>query len=169
MDSIRENEETGKAEKDLVSFLTERSLVLAAAESCTAGLVADRIARVPGASKVFWGSFVCYSPPAKIKMLGVESEILDRYGLVSAETAAAMAAGALKKSGADLALSVTGLAGPEGDGSGTPVGTVWIGTALKKGPERTSVFHLTGSRNELRSKAALEAVNQILKQLQEFF
>jgi PncC family amidohydrolase len=162
-------EENGEAEENLVAFLTERSLVLAVAESCTAGLIADRIVRVPGASKVFWGSFVCYSPPAKIKMLGVESGILDRYGAVSAETAAAMAAGVLEKSGADLALSVTGLAGPEGDGSGTPVGTVWIGTALKKGPERTDVFHFTGSRNELRSKAALEAVNQILKQLQEFF
>jgi PncC family amidohydrolase len=102
-------------------------------------------------------------------MVGVESRVLDRYGLVSAETAAAMAAGALEKSGADLALSVTGIAGPEGDGSGTPVGTVWIGTALKNGPETARVFHFTGSRNELRGKAALEAVNQILKQLQEFF
>ncbi|MDR0402425.1 MAG: nicotinamide-nucleotide amidohydrolase family protein [Treponema sp.] len=156
-------------EENLVAFLTERSLTLAAAESCTAGLVADRIARVPGASKVFWGSFVCYSPRAKIKMLGIESGILDKYGLVSAETAAAMAAGALEKSGADVALSVTGLAGPEGDGSETPVGTVWIGTARKTGPETAESFHFGGSRNDLRSRAALEAVNQILKQLQEFF
>jgi PncC family amidohydrolase len=159
----------GNPEESLVAFLTERSLVLAAAESCTAGLVADKIARVPGASKVFWGSFVCYTPQAKIKMLGIESEILDRYGLVSAETAVAMAVGALEKSGADLVLSVTGLAGPEGDGSDVPVGTVWIGTARKNGPETARGFHFTGSRNELRNKAALEAVNQILKQLQEFF
>ena len=166
MDSAGENRET---EKNLVAFLTERSLVLVAAESCTAGLVADRIVRVPGASKVFWGSFVCYSLRAKMTMLGIESGILDRYGPVSAETAAAMAAGAIEKSGADLAVSVTGLAGPDGDGSGIPVGTVWIGTALKNGPKTAKNFHFTGSRNELRNKAALEAVNQILKQLQEFF
>ncbi|MDR2049662.1 MAG: nicotinamide-nucleotide amidohydrolase family protein [Treponema sp.] len=164
MDSFEEG-----PEENLVAVLTKKSLVLAAAESCTAGLVADRIARVPGASKVFWGSFVCYTPQAKMKMLGVESEILERYGPVSAETAAAMAAGAVEKSGADLALSVTGLAGPEGDGSNVPVGTVWIGTARKNGPGTAGIFHFTGSRNELRSKAALEAVNQILKQLQEFF
>ncbi|MDR2143940.1 MAG: nicotinamide-nucleotide amidohydrolase family protein [Treponema sp.] len=164
MGNVEEN-----PEENLVAFLTEKSLVLAAAESCTAGLVADKIARTPGASKVFWGSFVCYTPQAKIKMLGVEREILDRYGLVSAETAEAMAVCALEKSGADLALSVTGLAGPEGDGSDVPVGTVWIGTARKNGPETARRFYFTGSRNELRNKAALEAVNQILKQLQEFF
>jgi PncC family amidohydrolase len=156
-------------EENLVALLKEKSLMLVAAESCTAGLVADRIARVPGASNVFWGSFVCYTVQAKMTMLGINGKILDTYGLVSAETAAAMAAGALKKSGAGLALSVTGLAGPEGDGSDVPVGTVWIGTALKNGPETAKIFHFTGSRNELRSKAALEAVNQILKQLQEFF
>jgi PncC family amidohydrolase len=156
-------------EETLVALLREKSLMLAAAESCTAGLVSDRIARVPGASKVFWGSFVCYTARAKNAMLGINGEIFDKYGLVSAETASAMAAGALEKSGADLALSVTGLAGPEGDGSGVPVGTVWIGTALKNGPKTAEIFHFGGSRNELRNKAALEAVNQILKQVQEFF
>ncbi|MDR1505998.1 MAG: nicotinamide-nucleotide amidohydrolase family protein [Treponema sp.] len=156
-------------EEVLVALLREKALLLAAAESCTGGLVADRIVRVPGASGVFWGSFVCYTPEAKINMLGVSGGILGKYGLVSAETAAAMAEGALGKSGADAAVSVTGLAGPEGDLSGVPVGTVWVGTALKNGPVQTVIFHLTGSRNELRNNAALEAVNQILKQVQEFF
>jgi PncC family amidohydrolase len=154
--------------EELIGFLTAKSLSIAAAESCTAGLVADELAGIPGASKVFWGSFVCYTAEAKVKMLGINGETLNRYGLVSSETAAAMARGALEKSGADASVSVTGLAGPDGDGSGVPVGTVWIGTALKTGLVQTAEFHYKGSRNEVREKAALEAIHQITNLLQEF-
>jgi PncC family amidohydrolase len=154
--------------EELIGFLTAQSLFLAAAESCTAGLVADELAGVPGASKALWGSFVCYTAEAKVKMLGINGETLNRYGLVSSETAAAMARGALEKSGADASVSVTGLAGPGGDGSGQSVGTVWIGTALKTGPARTMEFHFNGSRGDIRKKAALEAIHQITNLLQEF-
>jgi PncC family amidohydrolase len=156
------------AEK-LVKLLKEKSLVIAAAESCTAGLVADEIVRIPGASGVFWGSFVCYTPQAKTGMLGVTEETLSKYGAVSAETAGAMARGALEKSGADGAVSVTGLAGPDGDGSGLPAGTVWIGTALKNRQVKTEKFYFTGFRNAVREQAAREALSQIFKEVQEFF
>jgi PncC family amidohydrolase len=149
----------------LVEFFSSASLSLAAAESCTAGLVADLLAEIPGASRVFWGSFVCYSAEAKVKMLGVGEEILKAYGLVSRETVCAMAAAALEKSGVSAAVSVTGLAGPGGDGSGVPVGTVWIGTALKGSPPEAVEFHYTGSRNDLRRKAAGEAIKQILNRV----
>jgi PncC family amidohydrolase len=151
--------------EELVVFLKEKSLTVAAAESCTAGLVADGIARIPGASGVFWGSFVCYTLQAKICMLGVGEDTLAKYGAVSAETAGAKARGALEKSGTDGAVSVTRLAGPDGDGSGAPVGTVWIGTALKNGPVKTEKFYFTGFRNAIREQAAREAVHQIFEEI----
>ena len=154
---------------ELADFLEERSLTFAVAESCTAGLIADAIARIPGASKVFWGSFVCYTVEAKRAMLGLDAAALERYGPVSPEIAAAMARGALEKSGADAAVSVTGLAGPDGDGSEAPAGTVWIGTALKNGPVRTERFCFSGFRNEVREQAAAKAIHEIVQQLQEFF
>jgi PncC family amidohydrolase len=115
-----------------VRLLRDNALTLALAESCTAGLVADSIACVPGASNVFWGSFVTYQVAAKVAMLGIDRALIDRYGAVSAETARAMAEGALEKSGADLSASVTGLAGPDGDDRGTPIGTVWIAVAVRE-------------------------------------
>jgi PncC family amidohydrolase len=149
----------------IIETLAAASRTVAAAESCTAGLVADLLARIPGASRVFWGSFVCYSADAKMRMLGVDGEIIKTHGLVSRETVCAMAKGALEKSGAWAAVSVTGLAGPEGDGSPAPVGTVWIGTALKGASVEAALFHYTGSRNVLRLKAAGEALQQILKRI----
>ncbi|MDR1390321.1 MAG: CinA family protein [Treponema sp.] len=151
---------------ELIRFLKQRSLRIAAAESCTAGLAAALLADVPGASGVFWGAFVCYTAGAKTSMLGIESAVLEKYGLVSAECAGAMALGALKKSGVDAAFSITGLAGPGGDGSQTPVGTVWIAGALK-GKVDAVKYHFTGPRNELRQKAARTALEQILKKLKQ--
>jgi PncC family amidohydrolase len=164
----REFMEGDSAEADakaIIEILAAASHTMAAAESCTAGLVADLLARIPGASRVFWGSFVCYSADAKIRMLGVDGETIRTHGLVSRETACAMAEGALDKSGAWAAVSVTGLAGPEGDGSGVPVGTVWIGTALRGASAEAALFHYTGSRNVLRLEAAGEALQQILKRM----
>ena len=133
-------------------------LKIVTAESCTAGLAADLLASVPGASRVFWGGFVCYTPAAKTLMLGIEKALLEKYGMVSRETAMAMARGALKRSGADVAISVTGLAGPDGDGSGVPVGTVWIGAACRGGECNALSYHYTGSRQEVRAAAAREAL-----------
>jgi PncC family amidohydrolase len=150
----------------LVERLKAGGKFLAAAESCTAGLAADMIARVPGASAVFWGSFVTYTLDAKMKMLGVGQECLQKYGAVSRETACAMVRGALEKSGVDFAFSITGLAGPDGDGSPVPVGTVWIGFG-RQGVETEAVcFYFSGSRNDVRQKAAETAIAELLKYIE---
>jgi PncC family amidohydrolase len=146
----------------LLEALEAASLTMAAAESCTAGLVADLIAQVPGASRFFWGSFVTYTIDAKVNLLGIDAHLIRRYGAVSRETACAMAAGALSRSGAGAAVSVTGLAGPDGDGSPQPVGTVWIGTALAGSPPEAAVFHFSGTRSEIRADSAREALACLL-------
>ena len=107
-----------KTAETLVQKLKDFSLTLALSESCTGGMVSSLLAGVPGASTVLWGCFVCYTKEAKISMLGIDNKELTVNGLVSAETASSMAEMALKKSGASVAASVTGLAGPLGDGSG---------------------------------------------------
>jgi PncC family amidohydrolase len=134
------------------------------AESCTAGLVADLLAGVSGASRALWGGYVCYTPEAKARMLGIDGGLLRQYGAVSRETALAMAQGARERSGAQLAVSVTGLAGPLGDGSSLPVGTVWIGVA-EAGETGARLFNFSGNREEIRRAAAREALRELLKRL----
>jgi PncC family amidohydrolase len=138
----------------LIHKLKEKSLTLALAESCTAGIVSALLAGIPGASAVLWGSFVTYTEEAKISMLGIEGKTLETFGLVSKETACAMAQGALRKSGAGIVASVTGLAGPGGDGSNVPVGTVWTAAAFN-GEITAKEHHFTGTRNEVRISAAI--------------
>jgi PncC family amidohydrolase len=157
MAEFAEGEEAG----ELVRRLELLGKKAAAAESCTAGLAADLIARVPGASRVFWGSFVAYTVEAKVRMLGLDEALIRKYGAVSRETAVAMAEGALKKSGADYAFSVTGLAGPGGDGSGLPIGAVWIAVS-GAGETGAGLFRFSGSRNEIRRGAAKKAVSELL-------
>ena len=110
-------------------LLSERGLTFASAESCTGGLIAKRITDLPGASAVFLGGVVSYTNTVKQRMLGVPREVLDLYGAVSRETALAMAAGARERTGADLAVSVTGICGPGTDERNTPVGTGFVGFA----------------------------------------
>jgi len=150
-----------KKAEALIKKLKTLSLKLALAESCTAGLVSGLLANVAGASSVLWGSFVCYTKEAKVSMLGLDCGELDEYGLVSRETAVSMAQGVLKKSSADICASVTGLAGPDGDGSNVPVGTVWVCSALRNGRTSTSEFHFEGCRNDVRKKAAIAVINLI--------
>jgi PncC family amidohydrolase len=153
------------AAEALVKKLNAVSRMLVLAESCTAGLVSDLIARIPGASRVLWGSFVCYTVDAKISMLGLNRDLIIKYGAVSRETACAMAEGALEKSGASLAAAVTGLAGPGGDGSDVPAGTVWIATAIRGEKTEAAVFHYRGSRNSIRNSAAAGVAAETLKRL----
>jgi PncC family amidohydrolase len=155
---------TDPAER-LIATLVSASQTVAAAESCTAGLVADRLARIPGASRVFWGSFVVYTADAKERILDVDPALIRRHGAVSRETALAMASGALEKSGAHMAVSVTGLAGPDGDGSGESVGTVWIGVAQRGLPAEAVVRHFSGDRNAVREAAAGEAIAELLRKI----
>jgi nicotinamide-nucleotide amidase len=118
-------------EATVVRLATERRLKLATAESCTGGLVANRITDVPGSSAVFTHGFVTYANEAKRDVLGVPQELLDAHGAVSEPVVRAMAEGALRVSGADIAVAVTGIAGPDGGTPEKPVGTVWLAWASK--------------------------------------
>jgi len=148
--------------RQLVESLTEKRLTLALAESCTAGLVADLLARTSGASAALWGSFVCYTPAAKQRMLGLDGSFLEQYGLVSRETARAMALHALERSGVSIAAAVTGIAGPLGDGSGIPVGTVWVAVAWQ-GNCREKEMRFQGTRAAIRMQAAAAVVGELLE------
>ena len=149
----------------LIKRLREKGLTVALAESCTAGLAADLMAQIPGASHVLWGSYVCYTAGAKISMLGLDPQRLEEFGMVSRQTACDMAQAALAKSGASIAASVTGIAGPDGDGSGIPAGTVWIAAVQKAAAPNVIKLNFSGFRNEVRVQAAraliLELINII--------
>ncbi|MCL2180400.1 MAG: CinA family protein [Treponema sp.] len=153
-----------KKAEDVIQKLKDASVTLALAESCTAGMISSLLARIPGASNYLWGCFVCYTQEAKVKMLDLDNDRLCEYGLVSRETACGMAQGALKKSDADYAASVTGLAGPGGDDR-NPAGTVWIAAAAKGKDTQAQEYHFSGSRNEVRVQAADAVLELILKRL----
>lgn len=150
-------------EQTVVRLLTEQRMTLATAESCTGGLISNRITDVPGASAVFTHGFITYANSAKISLLGVSQADLETHGAVSETVARQMAAGALQASGADIAVAVTGIAGPDGGTPEKPVGTAWIGLAAK-GAETTAfkVFH-PRNRHDFKlavSQAALEAIRR---------
>lgn len=147
--------------ENLVALLAARGLKCAAAESCTGGLVASAIVGVPGASGVFQGSAVCYANSAKERTLGVGRATLETAGAVSAECAAEMAEGALRLFGADLAVSVTGIAGPDGGTPEKPVGLVWFGLASAGGATRTEKALFAGGRSEVRRQAAIHALGML--------
>ena len=119
----------------VIKNFRERGLSLSLAESCTGGMIASALTGVPGASDIFWGSAVTYINSAKEHILGVSSETLERHGAVSEECAREMAEGSRRIYGADLAMSVTGIAGPGGGSDTKPVGTVWFGFSSKNGTE----------------------------------
>ncbi len=130
---------------------------LVTAESCTAGLIGDLIGQVPGASDWFRGGWITYSNELKQAQLGIDPDLLDKYGAVSWQIAKMMAECACVKSGASVGLSTTGIAGPAGGTNKKPVGTVFIGCA-KNGSTEVREFRFTGTRNEIRSRAASSAI-----------
>lgn len=135
---------------------------LATAESCTGGGIGAALTAVSGSSAVYKGGIISYTNQVKSKLLCVSDRDLERYGAVSAPIAAAMAEGARKVLEADIAVSVTGLAGPGGDDYGNPVGTVYIAYADSKRTE-TKKFLFTGSREAVRQKAIQETLLLILQ------
>jgi nicotinamide-nucleotide amidase len=139
-------------------------LLISAAESCTGGMIAAAITDVPGASAVFERGFVTYSNEAKSEVLGVAPDLIDRFGAVSREVACAMAAGALSQSRADIAVSVTGVAGPSGGTAVKPVGLVWFALASKTGERRAErrVFS-AGDRAFVRLRATETALRLLLR------
>lgn len=142
-------------------MLQNQHFSLVCAESCTAGLIADTLASIPGASLVLWGSFVCYQNDAKQQMLGIDGSYINQFGPVSKEVAEAMVHGALQHSSADIALAITGIAGPNSDGTGVPVGTVWI-SVVKRGREPLTRVHLfKGTRQSIRKQGARKALEMV--------
>lgn len=134
---------------------------MTAAESCTGGLISKIMTDFPGSSQIFWGSFITYSNDSKMKLLGVDKEVLDSCGAVSEETVRAMGKGALLLSGADCSVSVSGIAGPDGGTEDKPVGTVWISVLLKKGAEKTKEYHFKGNRDAVRLESAVSSLKML--------
>lgn len=142
------------------NLLRQRGWKLAVAESCTGGLVADRITDIPGSSEYFLGGIVAYAYETKARLLGVTWETLQTHGAVSRETALAMARGGRAALGADLAISISGVAGPGGGTPEKPVGTTWIGLC---GPDGEWARHFVWRGNRWQNKASsAEAALQML-------
>src|ERR1700720_1129577 len=135
-------------------LLTEHRRVVTA-ESCTGGWIAKALTDIAGSSQWFTEGFVTYSNPSKVRRLGVPRAVLEKSGAVSEEAVRAMAAGALRRSRARIAVAVTGIAGPDGAVPGKPVGTVWLGWAIRRGRSirvAVQLRHFRGNREAVRRK-----------------
>lgn len=148
-------------EEAVVALLKEKGMKLATAESCTGGLIGKRITNIPGASSVFDCGIISYSNEIKHKILGVSEDDLKKYGAVSEQVAKQMAQGVLKLSGADVAVSVTGIAGPNSDGTDKPVGLSYIGLAHKNGVEVKKLMTGRNDRDYNRYVNASNALNMV--------
>ncbi len=155
--SVRLSAEVGQ-------HLRRRGLSLAVAESCTGGLLGGYLTAVAGSSDYFLGGVIAYSNAVKVAVLGVHPRTLDHPGAVSAQCAAEMAAGVRRLVQADLALALTGVAGPGGGTPEKPVGLVYVGLAGAAGT-RVRELHLTGSRTRIRQAAAGEALAWLCREL----
>lgn len=143
---------------------TLKGKTLATAESCTGGMIGAALTAIPGSSEVYKGGVISYTNQVKEEVLGVSRVVLDHYGAVSAPVAEAMAAGVRKKLAVDVAISVTGLAGPGGDAFGNSVGTVYIGYA-NDAKAFSQMFHFEGNREEVRQQAAEKALKIVLENI----
>ncbi len=146
------------------ALLTERKLTIAVAESCTGGMIAHRITNVPGSSQYFNRAYVAYANESKTELLSVAKEMIEQYGAVSREVAAAMAAGTRKNAGVDIALSTTGIAGPTGGTPEKPVGLVWIGYADSNGSFALK-FNFGDNRLRFKERAAQAALELLRRKL----
>ena len=155
----------GNKAEQLVRLLEKRKLTITTAESLTGGRIAAAITAVPGSSNVFPGGVVSYCDRIKHEVLGVPEELLSEYGAVSAPAAEAMARGAARLMGTDLALSATGLAGPDGDGSPNPVGTVFLGF-YARGEVRVERHVFSGDRESVQRQSVAQALKMALQRLE---
>jgi nicotinamide-nucleotide amidase len=146
--------------------LKKRNLKLATAESCTGGWIAQTVTSVSGSSGWFDRGFVTYSNEAKKELLGVRGGTLSRHGGVSLETAKEMAAGALARSRAQVAIAVTGVAGPGGGTKAKPVGTVCFAWSRKRGAMESFVRHFRGGRERVRRQSVVFALKGLLERLE---
>ncbi len=145
--------------------LTNKKLKLATAESCTGGQLAYVLTSISGSSHWFDRGFITYSNESKHEMLGVDLDIINQYGAVSTETVQAMAKGAILHSQAQVAVAITGIAGPSGGSREKPVGTVWIAWILQEVQTKVQRFYFVGDRKQIRTLAvfaALKEINQLI-------
>lgn len=147
----------------LAQALRERGLMLVTAESCTGGLIAATCTAVAGSSEWFERGFVTYSNEAKTESLGVDARLIAAHGAVSEEVARAMAEGALAHSRAQLAVAVTGIAGPAGASTNKPVGTVWLAVARAGAGTRAELLQLDGDRASIREQTVQHALLRLVE------
>jgi nicotinamide-nucleotide amidase len=147
---------------DLAYFLKKNDWLLACAESCTGGLIAAACTELAGSSEWFERGFVSYSNAAKTELLGVDAALIERHGAVSEEVVRAMAQGAISQSHAQVALAVTGVAGPTGGTRAKPVGTVWFGWCVQ-GAVTTEMIHFAGDRAAVRAATVRHALHRLVE------
>lgn len=165
---IYSTEEDMTLEKSVVDLLIANNLTIATIESCTGGLLAGRLINVPGVSEVFKSGFVTYSNKAKRKIVGVKKNSLHKYGAVSEKVASEMAKGTSQLSKADVTVSVTGIAGPDGGTADKPVGLVYIGCCVK-GKVVVQKYHFSGSREKIRNSSVAAALTLLRKCVLEYY
>lgn len=149
-------------EEVVVKKLIQEKRSIATAESCTGGLLAEKLTAIPGISEVMGYGLVTYSNESKMKLLGVKKETLEHYGAVSKETAMEMCAGLRQVSGADLCISVTGIAGPAGGSAAKPVGLVYIGIRTEQ-ETKCLECHFSGTRERIRTLTVLQVMEELLR------
>lgn len=159
---MAEEDSQKTAEQQVAELLQKQGKTLATAESCTGGLAAARLVSVPGISAVLKEGFVTYANEAKQELLGVREDTLRQYGAVSRQTAEEMVRGAAEKAGTDAAISITGIAGPDGGTKEKPVGLVYIGSKVSD-KVQVREYHFSGNREEIRKSAATAAFVQLME------
>ncbi len=156
--------EINELKERLIKLLEEKNIVLSTAESCTGGMIGAFLTSIPGISEYYGYGFITYSNEAKQKLLGVSGDTLNKFGAVSAETALQMAEGTLEASGSDIAVSVTGIAGPGGGTALKPVGLVYVGYA--SGDKRLfKKLNLKGNRDTVRLLTVKNVLELIINQI----
>lgn len=148
--------------EQLGECLTARGLKLASAESCTGGWLAKIITDIPGSSAWFTGSVVSYSNAAKQSLLGVNADTLAEFGAVSGETVLEMSDGLFSRTDADVAVSISGIAGPDGGSDDKPVGLVWLSWGKRDKSVFANPFNFDGNREEVRKQSIKQALNKLL-------
>lgn len=148
--------------QSLAQALRQRGWLLATAESCTGGMIAAACTDLAGSSEWFERGVVTYSNEAKTELLGVDANLIARHGAVSEPVVRAMAEGAVARSHANIAVAVTGIAGPGGGSPAKPVGTVWVGIALRGRPAAATLLQLTGDRAGIRRQTVAWALRALV-------
>lgn len=149
-------------EEELVKLLIDKKYTITTAESCTGGMISSTIVNVPGASWVLNEAYVTYANEAKMKLIGVKKDTLKAHGAVSKETAFEMVTGVAKKANADIAVAVTGIAGPDGGTEDKPVGTVYAGFFVK-GKIMIIRYNFSGSRYEVRKQTTESVISKTVE------